>query len=354
MSKKTNKRSIKYYRIGLFGFTYNHEIIAKSFPNIQIDFFSDLNSLLQNQSNLLSQYDYLVLRLSGENPKNIMSKLRSSINERITCKIVLWTQDNHHQVITPEVYNYFFKIYAAHSEFYDSELFPNISHLPCCFNGADINRVYLFNNLNFQNRFDISSSFMLYQGYDRNRDFYRIAKILKKNKRNYAFGRTSNMNGQISNYLQLMFQSKVILNLTLKSELNMRFFESQVSNRTVLMDEVRGIQSLNLDLRNTFLFKRDLSNFEEQFERAINHKPVSVYENYLLNHTSISRIRKILEDLTGLTSDNFNVTSIRDEQINVCPLKIRKYSNTILYLSSLPIKNRYIKSVISFIVKFFS
>ena len=351
---KTNKRSIKYYRIGLFGFTYNHEIIANSFPNIKIDFFSDLNSLLQNQNSLLSKYDYLILRLSGENPKNIMSKLRSSINERITCKIVLWTQDNHHQVITPEVYDYFFKIYAAHSEFYDPELFPNISHLPCCFAAEDINKVYLFNNLNFQNRFDISSSFMLYQGFDRNREIYRIAKILKRNKRNYTFGRTSNMNGQISNYLQLMFQSKVILNLTLKGELNMRFFESQVSNRTVLMDEVRGIESLNLDLRNTFLFKKDLSNFEEQFERAIQHKPVSVYENYLLNHTSISRIRKILEDLTGLAPENLTIKLKKDEQIKILPLKVRKYSNLVLYLSALPLQNKYIKSVIHLIVKYFS
>ena len=79
---------------------------------------------------------------------------------------------------------------------------------------------------------------------------------MKRNKRNTAFGQTTNLNGQISNYSQLMFQSKVILNLTLKRELNMRFFESQVSNRTVLMDVVRGIESLNLDLRNTFLLKK--------------------------------------------------------------------------------------------------
>jgi hypothetical protein len=151
-----------------------------------------------------------------------------------------------------------------------------------------------------------------------------------------------------------MFQSKVILNLTLKSELNMRFFESQVSNRTVLMDEVRGIESLNLDLRNTFFFKRDLSNFEEQFERAINHKPVSVYENYLLNHTSISRIRKILKDLTGLSPEDLNITLKRDEQIKILPVKIRKYSNIVLYLSALPLQNRYINSVIHLIVKYFS
>jgi hypothetical protein len=354
MADNLHFRSSAQYRIGLFGFTYNHETIANSFPNINIDFFSDLISLLQNQNNLLSKYDYLILRLSGENPKNIMSQLRSSINERITCKIVLWTQDNHHQVITPEVYDYFFKIYAAHSEFYDPQLFPNISYLPCCFAAEDINKVYLFNNLNFQNIFDISSSFMLYQGYDRNRDFYRIAKILKRNKRNYAFGRTSNMNGQISNYLQLMFQSKVILNLTLKSELNMRFFESQVSNRTVLMDEVRGIESLNLDLRNTFFFKRDLSNFEEQFERAINHKPVSVYENYLLNHTSVSRICNILKDLTGLTPENLTIKLKGDEQIEILPLKIRKYSNLVLFLSALPIQNKYLKLVIYHIIKYFS
>jgi len=177
---------------------------------------------------------------------------------------------------------------------------------------------------------------------------------LQRNKRNYAFGRTSNMNGQISNYLQLMFESRVISNLTLKGELNMRFFESQVSNRTILMDEVRGIESLNLDLRNTFLFKRDLSNFEEQFERAINHKPVSVYENYLLKHTSVNRISKIVQELTGLIPANFNITLRRDEQIKILPLKIRKYSNLILYFSALPIQNRFIKSVISVIVKIFS
>jgi hypothetical protein len=162
------------------------------------------------------------------------------------------------------------------------------------------------------------------------------------------------MNGQISNYLQLMFQSKVILNLTLKSELNMRFFESQVSNRTVLMDEVRGIESLNLDLRNTFFFKRDLSNFEEQFERAINHKPVSVYENYLLNHTSVSRICNILKDLTGLTPENLTIKLKGDEQIEILPLKIRKYSNLVLFLSALPIQNKYLKLVIYHIIKYFS
>jgi|LakMenEpi03Aug12_release.lakeMendotaPanAssembly.Ray.scaffolds.fasta_scaffold134168_2 hypothetical protein len=353
MSANTSKLSIKYHRIGLFGFSHNQEIIASVFPNIKFDFFSKLNGLLQSQNNL-NEYDYLILRLSGENPQNLMSNLKLSLFERIESKIVLWTQDNHHQPITPELYNYFFKIYAAHSEFYDSELFPNISHLPCCFAAENINKVYQFNNFNFENKFDISSSFMLYQGYDRNSVFFRIAKILQRNKRNYAFGRTSNMNGQISNYLQLMFESRVILNLTLKGELNMRFFESQVSNRTILMDEVRGIESLNLDLRNTFLFKRDLSNFEEQFERAINHKPVSVYENYLLNHTSVNRISKIVQELTGLIPANLNITLRRDEQIKILPLKIRKYSNLILYFSALPIQNRFIKSVISVIVKIFS
>lgn len=150
---------IAYYNIGIFGMAHNRVKLKKSFMDINFDFFSNLDEVLQNQNNFLGKYDYVILRLSGENPQTIMNKLKLSKNDYLARRIILWTQDNHHQVITPEVYDYFFKIYAAHSGFYDSELFPDISHLPCCFAGEDINRVYLFNNLNFQNRFDISSSF---------------------------------------------------------------------------------------------------------------------------------------------------------------------------------------------------
>jgi hypothetical protein len=95
-----------------------------------------------------------------------MIKLKLSMDELWTYKIALWTQDNHHQTITLQLYNYFFKIYAAYSKFYNPKLFPNLSHLPCCFAAEDIKKVYLFNNLNFQNRFYISPSFILHEGYD--------------------------------------------------------------------------------------------------------------------------------------------------------------------------------------------
>jgi hypothetical protein len=281
-----------------------------------------------------------------------MNKLKLSKNDYLARKIILWTQDNHHQVITPELYKFFYKIYAAHSDFYDSKLLPNISHLPCCFAAEDLDKVYRFNNHNFQKNYDVSSSFMLYQGYERNYDFLRIAKILKKNDLNFAFARTSLMNGDISNYLQLMLQSKVILNITLKGELNMRFFESQVLNRTILMDEIKGLESLNLDLRNTFFFKRDLSNFEEVLDQAISHKPVSVYEHYLLNHTMLNRLSRIIQDLTGITPHETDITSKKGAGIKILPVRIRKYSNFTLYLAALRIKNRYVKTFIIYIINF--
>jgi hypothetical protein len=61
MSANTSKLSIKYHRIGLFGFSHNQEIIASVFPNIKFDFFSKLNGLLQSQNNL-NEYDYLILK----------------------------------------------------------------------------------------------------------------------------------------------------------------------------------------------------------------------------------------------------------------------------------------------------
>jgi hypothetical protein len=243
-------------------------------------------------------------------------------------------------------------MYVAHSDFYDSKLFPKISHLPCCFAAADLGKIYNFNNHYFQTKYDLSSSFMLYQGYERNYKYFHIAKILKKNDINFVFGRTSLMNGEISNYLQLMFQSKVILNITLKGELNMRFFESQALNRTVLMDEIKGLESLNLDLRNTFFFKRDLSNFEEVLDQAISHKPVPVYEHYLLNHTILNRLFVIIQDLTGMTPHETDLVSKKGNEVKILPIRNYKYSNFALYLAALRINNRYLKIFIIYILNF--
>jgi hypothetical protein len=340
------------YKIAIFGFDRNRKYLAQFFPNIEFDFFSNLDSLLHNSNSILSNHNYLILRLSGENPQSIMRKIELLKNKDIAKKIIIWTQDNHHQLVTTEVYDYFFKIYVAHPKFYKQKQFPNISHLPCCFAAEDLDKVYKFNNHDFQNKYDVSSSFMLYQGYERNYDFFRIAKIMKKNHLKYALGRTSNLNGEISNYLQLMLQSKVILNITLKGELNMRFFESQVLNRTILMDEINGLESLNLDLRNTFFFKRDLSNFEEVLNQAIGHSTVPVYEHYLLNHTMLNRLSRIIQDLTEITPHEIEITSKKGADMKILPVRIRKYSNFTLYLASLRIKNRYVKALFIYIINF--
>ncbi len=114
------------------------------------------------------------------------------------------------------------------------------------------------------------------------------------------FGRVAGPNWDST--LEQMRYAKAILNISLLSELNQRNFQALVFNTPLLADHTGDHDRISgLDWSHTYYFKRDLSNFGEALEKALNDtRPVSSAASVLNGHMLTHRFIEIFNRELGL------------------------------------------------------
>jgi hypothetical protein len=260
----------------------------------------------------LEDLDVVFWKLGGADPNAFIWKLRISgclnafVNRSYFCAI--WSMDSHHMHRAESKSQQFFDhVFVAHSpylEYFDS---TTSSHLPCSF-PAELPAGLAFEGYAVQSASagSVTSVFALYPGQIRNHKFFQIAQILDRNNVDYFFGSVrggGTLHGGMLNHLA---QHKIIVNLSLQDDLNIRNFEGLALNKILLTNQVHDHSILQDYSSNIVFFKRDLSDFEQKLQEALSLAPQDISRDFIEQHGLAIRLQNALRVCTRFITEGAN------------------------------------------------
>lgn len=274
---------------------------------------SNLNDFILKIEN--EKYDLVVFPLEGAVIRGIFeeNQHQSSFGDfwkDKTVKKVAWSMDSHHQWQTEVQYQYFFDTYyLAHSEYMDKFDTNKTKWLPCSLL-VDKDRYELlrFSDDVGEKIVDIVS---VYRNYlhigDRNavmNDYYQY--LLSHNYSVFA-GQTQQMwQGKLNmnRYYQALSAGNIILNVSIKDDLNMRNFEALALNQIMVTNRVPDHDKIDLDYGNTVFFDRyDMSSFDRAIKEAMEKTKQPrkrTIDSVINQHMLIHRYVEIFNNELGL------------------------------------------------------
>ncbi|MDR2668339.1 MAG: FkbM family methyltransferase [Desulfovibrio sp.] len=270
--------------------------------------------------------DLLIFRLVGQNPLTFVEHCKQTGKltafERIACPKVVWSQDSHHMYpFETQAEPYFTRFYVAHGNYID-KYSSNAIWLPCCYTASSIPMLMSLSKTKLNKERELISTYRMYCCSKRNPLLYKIYKIINDRKINNMFCQLYGDTCINSNYGNLLYglkTSSISLNVPYIDDLNIRNFESIAMNCSLLALETTEHKKIDLDYSHTFFFKRDLSDFTDALEAALEDKFSSkdTWQCIPGKHMLIDRYISIINN--ELKTDFF--VDIQDID-NVEPLKI--------------------------------
>lgn len=258
--------------------------------------------------------DLLIIGMFGSPPET----LEKFQLEEIKIPKVYWSFDSHHWAEREIRYApYFKKLYISHSNFLTHFREFNTMWLPCCFHKLGIKKFIHFmgeKKNNEEYKYDISFPHRFHPIGDREEILRKIEKILRKHHLKFFTGSTK----FTKRYLNIIHRSKVILNISLNRDLNIRNFEAWGLNRILLSDFTPDHQKISpVDYSCTVFFKRDLIDFENSLEKSLTlQKKCNTFYLVIFNHMLLNRYLSLINDFFGT---NFKVnTHLIDDLIKKC------------------------------------
>lgn len=252
----------------------------------------------------LGGFDFWIIRLSGENPMDLVNRLKMSgaygPYSRRRFRTAFWTMDSHHMLPHERrAAKHFDYVYVAH-EAYLAE-FPKdmASVLPCAFSLAPVSYDLIEsveeNIEGLDQAYQVISPFRIYPRAKRNLQIFRVAREFDSRGISYFFGEiTGEKSGVKTALIAAMKRSKVILNLTLGNDLNMRFFESLAVNRTVVANRVSGVELLEEYRKNLFLTDGETENVVNAVTAALKSVPHDYSTQVVSKHSASTRLSSVL------------------------------------------------------------
>jgi hypothetical protein len=261
---------------------------------------------LQNALESFSKFDHVVFRLSGENPMDFLETLWlyglfSSFKAR-EYSVSFWTMDSHHLgKHEARAARNFDHVFVAHKNYLS--LFPkeSSSYLPCSFSLApeEVVAEYLKSDsrdLNSSTQGDICAPFAAYPWQKRNLGYLEGLWATNDLGKRGFFGTVRG--GMLPNegLVKTILSHRVVFNLSLKDDLNMRNFEALALNKILLTNRVTGHSLLQEFYENIVFLESDLSDFGEKLNLAISLEPSNISSPFLAKHS----IRSRTEELVGI------------------------------------------------------
>jgi hypothetical protein len=254
--------------------------------------------------------DAVVWRLSGEDPNLFIWRLKllglfGKFRNR-NFKAAFWTMDTHH-MLSREVRaaKYFDHVFIAHSPYVHN--FPNekSSFLPCSVSIESKSNIqsaiHSFKSQAVQN--SCVALFANYPGQKRNSEYSKILEILGDLSVGHFFGQARGGNTPNSELISKTLEHKIVINLSLADDLNMRNFEALALNRVLLTNSVPDFHILRDWEQNIVVFKRDLTDFKDKLEIALAKTPDNVSSSFLEKHHITSRLIQIASTLFADAED---------------------------------------------------
>jgi len=249
--------------------------------------------VLRSQAN---DADLLIIALFGTDP----DKLSRLGLEQIGAKKALWSFDSHHGYEKERLFQKYFDTYfVAHSLYMDKFDDVKIEWLPCCyirFEMDTLRELRLRSLIEQERKYDIVFPFKPYSLGDRVELTGKLSDCFRRAGIRYHFGPVES--GMA--YTNMILKSRLVLNISLLDDLNIRNFEAWSLNRPMLTNKVPDHDKLTeVNYSMTYFFERNLSDFAQALNKAlscddIEDTSVDVLNNHMLIHRYVEIINKSL------------------------------------------------------------
>ena len=210
--------------------------------------------------------------------------------------------------------------------------------LPCAYNITSIDGLVEINKSSIKQLYDLICIYRYFPKHEslnnRNIVAYETLKIMGE-KKNIKYCYCNVPYGV--DYISALRSSRIVLNISMSGDLNIRNFECIGFNRTMLADKVADHDSIGLDYKNTYFFNSNLFDFRASLDRALEDKSQvkPTFGNIINCHTLMHRYVSIINNEIGLNItlnvDSINTTNMYDAAEVYCN-NINAYSKTSMLL----------------------
>ncbi|HSJ10180.1 MAG TPA: glycosyltransferase [Longimicrobiales bacterium] len=277
---------------------------SESVRFLRLPFMEEIRTpdAVDNLLDVAAGADLLVFRLVGADPAAFIDVLRTSGRlgafEKLPLPKVFWTQDSHHRAAgEASVQPYFQRAYIAHAAYLDRFDARTAAYLPCAYTASSAARLYQLNAAPVVPVRDVAFPHVLYAGAERNAITFAIHERLQRRNLTAWFGRLHGGEGGETHghMLDLLRSSRIVLNVSLADDFNIRNFEAVAMNRAMLTNRVPDHDRSDLDFRRSWFFRRDLSNFDEALDAALaDDASIDVWRSVPGRHMLIDRYAEII------------------------------------------------------------
>jgi hypothetical protein len=300
---------------------------------------------LPNLIDVFESYTIVICRFNLHEIEKVL--LKFGLVERFMERkyvFVAWTQDSH--IFYEEearCHKYVDFLFVAHSPYVEKirevmskssnshlaligDYAKKIAFLPVSYSLTPSQIIPRIKEVENRIKYDVVFPYQIYQGFDRNRISYNFGLFS---------GHDRNIPIHHSVLINHMMEGKVILNISLKDDLNKRSLETLALNRILLTNNVPDLEILNNN-ENIFTYKRDLSDFKEVLISSLNQQSINSSDLIYRNHTDSSRLIEMLEYLTKIKYTN--IRNIIDTDLHLehfkSPKRVITYNERSLRISS--------------------
>jgi hypothetical protein len=266
---------------------------------------ADLSKSLKSFQSL----DHVVFRLSGENPNELVQILRihglSKEFSRRTFSVSFWTMDSHHmgkhEARASKFFDYVFVAHKPYLGLFDS---AKAFYLPCSFSissSADAKRYLLEAPARKPGKAEgVCAPFAAYPWQERNRGYSNLlGQIKTMDVENSFFGVVRGGKKPNEALIRKILEHKVVLNLSLSDDLNMRNFEALALNRILLTNKVQDHELFTKWEENIVFLDRYFDNPGQAILESLNRSPKDISKQFLSEHGIEARVFRILEIISG-------------------------------------------------------
>jgi hypothetical protein len=276
-----------------------------------------------------SQFEHVVFRLSGENPMEFIQLLSiygllPKFGQR-KYSASFWTMDSHHLgQQEAKASQHFDRVFVAHENY--MSLFSKVAahHLPCSFSltpDLDVAE-YLKGATKVENATTggVCAPFAAYPWQERNRLYLEGLLATREIGVESFFGTVRGGKRPNEALIRKILSYRVVLNLSLYDDLNMRNFEALALNRVLLTNKVEGHHLLEDFSSNVVYLDSKNLNIKGAVLRALELQPQDISKAFLTKHSINVRVKEMVGILLNVDKIDL-VTGIARAQVIPIPKK---------------------------------
>ena len=273
------------------------------------ELLSQSKAELEESLEALKFFDHVIFRLSGENPNELVhfikmhGLLEKFLDRPFTASF--WTMDSHHLVKqeakAAKHFDYIFVAHKQYLKFFDPS---KARYLPCSFSltsSTEVSRYLAEPPKHLRNEAEGACAvFAAYPWQKRNAGYSKFMELAGTLGIDNSFvGKVYGGMPPNDKLIKRMLEHKVVVNLSLSDDLNMRNFEALALNRILLTNKVLDHELLGEFEENIVYFDEGLGAIENGALEALRRVPEDISQKFLSKHGIEVRILDLVESLSG-------------------------------------------------------